>query len=343
MPLKKYLSEPRVRFSILALFVSVALFVVKFAAYFLTHSSAIFSDALESIVNVLGASFLLWSQIFALEPADREHPYGHGKAEYLSASFEGGLMAFGSVGIFVEVVQSILHKNQAAELGLGSLLLLATILVNGATGFYLLSVGKKFHSEALRADGKHLMSDAVTSFALVAGIGVVMITRLYFLDWVLAFLAGIWLMKSAKEVLQSSLGGLLDSASPEHLDMITKAVNHARNSGVIGLVHLHHLRVQRFGNEMHVDAHIVMPEFWTVEQAHKLDLQLEKELIKQIPFKIEFHFHFDPCGKNYCESCDLDSCPIRRIPFKAKRQFEVDELLLTDDEIESVRANGSLK
>src|SRR4051812_35722615 len=159
--------------AILALAVGILLMILKFVAYFVTGSSAILSDALESIVNVLAGGFALYAIILAHLPADREHPYGHGKVEFLSAGFEGGMIVLAAVLIAGRAIQKLIYGATVDQIDQGLVLIALAMLVNGALGFYLIRKGKRSGSITLEADGKHLFSDAITSVVvLIALVGV---------------------------------------------------------------------------------------------------------------------------------------------------------------------------
>ena len=165
------------RAAILSVAVGCSLMAVKFTAYVLTGSSAIFSDALESIVNVLASLFALYSLLLAHRPADAEHPYGHGKIEFMSAGFEGGLIVLAALAIGVKTLDTLLfHQIRIEQLGVGLILVAAAMLGNGATGVYLIRLGRRYGSMTLEADGKHLLSDAVTSIAALTALAIVKLT-----------------------------------------------------------------------------------------------------------------------------------------------------------------------
>src|SRR5262245_17548468 len=163
-------SRARLRAGVLSLLVGSGLLLVKFEAYRRTGSSAVFSDALESIVNVVGALFGLWSIVFAGRPADRNHPYGHGKIEFFSAAFEGGLIAFAALAILMQALRALVLGPELRELDAGLVLVFAAGFVNALLGVYLVRTGRRTASAALVADGKHVLSDSWTSAGIVLGL-----------------------------------------------------------------------------------------------------------------------------------------------------------------------------
>jgi cation diffusion facilitator family transporter len=319
--------ESRIKIAWLSLIVGSALLVLKFLAYQLTGSQAILSDALESIVNVLGALIALITIKIASKPADKDHPYGHGKAEYFSVAFEGGFIAFAATLIFYEAIHDLIYQQKLQNLSKGIYFVGFAGLVNGVLGIYLRISGKKLKSAALLSGGSHLLSDFLTSVGLVAGLFIVEKTKTYWIDPAMAIIFGFFLAKTGFGLVKKSLSNLMDA---EDLEVI-KTFGQLFSKHVFpGIIRIHHTRVIRAGRYHHVDAHIVVPEFWDVEKAHNETRKFEKLVFDDYPDEGEFHFHLDPCRKAYCEICDLENCPIRQKPFQKRLSFTLDEL--TDPE-----------
>jgi cation diffusion facilitator family transporter len=309
--------------SYLSLGGSVVLLSLKFWAYELTGSQAIFSDAMESIVNVIAAALALVVLAAAVKPADKEHPYGHGKLEFFSAAFEGGLIAFASVLICVEAVQALLTGEALNALGLGVAITLGTGIANALLGWFLMKVGKRHGSAALEASGHHVMSDFLTSAGVAIGLGLVYFTGYDWIDPLVALLMGLLLALTGFRLVRRSVGGLLDEEDREILEQLLELVRLHRP---IGIIQLHHVRVIRSGRYHHIDAHAVIPEYWDVAEAHSRTEGFEAELMKHYPNPGELHLHVDPCRKAYCRHCDMVDCPVRRMPFEELRPVSIDEL-----------------
>ncbi len=309
--------------SYVSIVVSVVLLIAKFWAYRMTQSQAVFSDAMESIVNVVAAGLAVFVVWFSRKPADRDHPYGHGKIEFFSAAFEGGLIAFASVLICAEAIQALLrgHALQSASLGLA--VTLAAGVANAMLGFFLLKVGRRTHSAALEASGKHVLSDFWTSVGVAIGLILVPLTGLQWIDPVVALLMGLLLARTGFGLVRRSVGGLLDEEDREILGHLLKVIGRERPSGII---QVHHVRVIRSGHFHHIDAHAVVPEFWDVSEAHEKTEQFESRLIAGYPNPGELHLHVDPCRRAYCRNCDVADCPIRRHEFEHLRQLSIEEL-----------------
>ena len=320
-------SRVRLRAGILSLGVSVVLLAAKYQAYLLTGSTAILSDALESIVNVVAAVFAVGGLIFAGRPADRNHPYGHGKIEFFSAAFEGGLIAFAAVVIIYEVAQSLVRGVAVRQIEAGLVIVLGAGLVNLALGWFLVKTGRKHASLTLVADGQHVLSDFYTSAGIVVGLLLVHVTGLSWLDPLVAGLVALNLMWTGARLVRHAAGGLLDEEDTPLLDRLLEVLQPHLGQGVI---RVHHLRAIRAGRFHHVDAHLVVPEFWPVDQAHELAEDLAMQVIKELGVAGELSFHTDPCHRVYCAMCDLGDCTVRREPFRARPPLTLEEAVQPD-------------
>jgi cation diffusion facilitator family transporter len=311
----------------LSLLISLALLAVKFQAYRLTGSTAILSDALESIVNVVAAIFALGALVFAGRPADRNHPYGHGKMEFLSAAFEGGLIAFAAVLIVYEVVQALLYGVSLRALDTGVAVVLGAGLVNLALGVYLVRTGRRYDSITLVADGRHVMADFYTSAGIVVGLLLVRVTGFGWLDPLVAAVVALNLLWTGLRLVRQAAAGLLDEEDPALLGRLVDALQPHLGEGVI---RVHHLRAIRAGRVHHVDAHLVVPEFWSVERSHELAEQLGERVMKDLGVEGEMTLHTDPCHRIYCRMCDLEDCPIRRDLVLGRPPLTLDEAVQPD-------------
>ena len=320
-------SRVRGRAGLLSLVVAIVLLAAKYQAYRMTGSTAILSDALESIVNVVAAVFALGGIAFAAQPADRNHPYGHGKVEFFSAAFEGGLIAFAAVLIIYEVIQAILRGAEVRSLDAGLAIVLGAGLANLGLGLYLLRIGRRYHSLTLVADGKHVLSDFWTSVGIVVGLLLVRVTGIWWLDPVTAAVVALNLMWTGFRLVRHAAGGLLDEEDTGLLSRLLAALDSRLGQGVI---RVHHLRAIRAGRFHHVEAHLVVPEFWSVEQAHELSEDLAARVITALGVEGELVFHTDPCHRIYCAMCDLDGCTIRREPFRDRPPLSLEEAVQPD-------------
>lgn len=311
------------RASRVSLGVSLFLLIAKFWAYRVTSSQAVFSDAMESIVNVVAAGLALLVIWVANKPADQDHPYGHGKVEFFSAAFEGGLIAFASIIIFIEAIRALFNRSEADDIGIGLAVTLIAGIINAILGWYLITVGRKHKSAALEASGFHVMTDFGSSIGVVVGLGLVAWTGGWWWDPVAALIMGGFLGFTGYKLARKSVGGLLDEEDREILEHLLDLVGRNRPPGII---QLHHVRVMRSGHYHHIDAHAVVPEFWDVAEAHERTEQFEAHLMKDYSHPGELHLHVDPCRRAYCRNCNVADCPIRRHPFEHLRQLSIEEM-----------------
>jgi len=312
--------------------------IVKFWGYIQTNSQAVFSDAMESIVNVVAAGLALFVVFYAARPIDESHPYGHGKAEYFSAVFEGGLITFAGLVIVAETISAIVQGNPLYDPQLGMLVVVGAGIGNLILGWILLRVGKDHQSIALVASGKHLMSDFWTSTAVVMGLVLVWWTGINWLDSVTAILIGILLIRQGLQLAGGSIGGLLDK---EDLGVLKELEGIFSPLVTDGIIQIHHVKVIRSGAFHHIDAHLVLPEFWGISKAHDRTDVFQKKVTSQYPYETEMNFHLDPCRRVYCSVCDLKDCSIRVKEFQKRMPVKLDHLR-SKEEPKEYQANSSL-
>ena len=308
----------------------VSLFVlgVKFWAYYLTHSQAIFSDAVESIINVGTAMISIWVVHVSAKPADQDHPYGHGKIEYFSSAFEGGMIAVAAVVVAVEAIRTLIRGPEIHQLDQGIGLMVIATLANLALGVYLLKVAKNSKSITLRASGLHVLSDFWTTAGVVVSIGLVLLLKITWIDPVCALVIAVFLAKTGFDLVKQSVSGLLDAEDKEILLSLKEIISADVHPGII---QVHHCRIMRAGSYHHIDAHAVVPEFWNVLEAHKITEEFEQRMIDKYPYDGELHLHMDPCRRAYCSVCDVTTCPIRLSPYIKKLEITLEDLVSPEE------------
>ena len=292
----------------LSLFVGTALMLGKFYIYTLTRSTAVLSDALESIINVVASSFALVSILIADRPPDRSHPYGHGKIEYFSAGFEGALIILAAVGIFITGWPHLFHTDELPHLESGLLLLFGISLVNLLLGAGLVLTGKRTASLTLIADGKHVLTDVYTSGGVVLGLLCAYLTGWYWLDGAIAYLVALNILFSGWQLVRQSFTGLMDAADPEFLKSIADLIIEHRKEGWIDI---HQLRAWRSGNFAHIDLHLILPQELSLEESHQESKTLEKIIVDHFRGKASVLIHTDPCEDPDCPTCRRHLCRIR--------------------------------
>ena len=313
----------RLRAGIVSLVAAVMIFGAKVLGYQLTGSTAILSDAMESVVNIAAAMFTLASLAIANRPADESHPYGHGKVEFLSSGFEGGLIAFAALVIVYQALQALWLGRQVMAIEQGLALVVVAGAANASLGYFLVRAGRRVHSPAIEADGLHVLTDFWTSLGVVFGLVLVRVTGWQALDPLVAIALGGNLAVVGGRLVRAAIGGLLDESDRGLLAKLTGVIQAVRIPGVIAV---HRLRAIRSGGVAHVDAHVVVPRFWSVSQAHDFSDQFELEMVGGIGQDAECIFHLDPCRAVYCSSCRVERCPVRAHPFEGERDWSLETL-----------------
>jgi cation diffusion facilitator family transporter len=277
--------------ALLSLGVGVALLVGKWLAYWLTGSHAILSDAMESVVHIGATGFAFVSIVLNARPPDPKYPYGYGKITYVSAGFEGGMIAVAALAILYEALQGLILGTSLSRLDQGLAIILAASMVNLALGLFLVRQGKRTRSLILEADGRHVLTDSYTSFGVVAGVALVRLTGWDWIDGAVAILAALNILWTGYHLLSEAIFGLMDRADPALLDRIVSALQAARRPGWIDL---HHLRAWQAGDRTFVDFHLVVPETWTVGQVHEANDRCLAALRAALGGTAELIVHFDP-------------------------------------------------
>jgi len=316
--------KARKRLMMIGLIVSVVLLCVKFSAYFLTHSNAILSDAVESIVNVVAGAFALFSIYYASKPADEDHPYGHGKIEFFSSGFEGGMITIAGIGMIGKGILAFFHEDEIHSIDIGIYLSVVAGIINYGVGFMILKQGKQHHSELMKSSGKHLISDAISSVGLIIGLGLVYFTNIVWIDYVMAILFGIYIAFSGFQILRESVLNLLDKVDYKKINHIIGILNQNRRAGWIDI---HNLRILKYGSVLHVDCHVTLPWYNNLEQTHDEVDAIEKFVKKESPQDVEFFIHADPCLPISCGICQIENCKERKHDFVRKLNWDLKNVL----------------
>jgi cation diffusion facilitator family transporter len=303
--------------------ISVILLLVKFAAYYATHSVAILTDALESIVNVAAGFIGLYSLYVAAKPRDADHPYGHGKAEFLSAAIEGTMIGAAGAIILYKAIQNLLAPAVLHKVDTGIWLVAATAAVNFLLGYYCLQTGKKNNSLALIASGKHLLSDTLSTVGIIAGLVLLLFTQKIWIDSAVAIIFGIIIIWTGYKILRSSIAGIMDEADKELLGQMVSLLNANRQPN---WVDMHNLRVIKYGTVLHIDCHFTVPWYLNVHEAHR-EIDTLSELVKgQFGESVELFVHSDGCLTFQCAICEKDNCSKRKHIFEKKIDWTLDNI-----------------
>lgn len=300
--LLKFLGSTERRLALLAVAVGVGLLGLKFTAYAITGSAAIFSDALESIINVLASLVALYSLNYAARPADESHPYGHGKIEFISAGFEGGMITLAAAAIAFRTIDILLfHEIRIEAVGLGLVLMVIAMCVNGGVGLALVRTGRKLHSITLEADGRHLLTDAVTTVGVLLALGVVQLTGWVWADPIAALLIAVYIALTGLSLLRRSYEGLMDKQDLADDRLIAGILD--AHVGPAGreprICSYHKLRHRHSGRYHWVDFHLVVPPHISVDRGHAIASAIEYE-IEQTIGEGNATAHIEPCREEGC-------------------------------------------
>jgi len=312
MNLQKNKSKDKLAFQKLIAAFGVILFIGKIIAWKLTNSDAVFSDAMESIVNVISAFMGLYSLYLAAKPKDEDHPYGHGKVEFVTSGIEGALIAIAGVMIIYEGINSLIVGKVLSKIDLGIWIIAATAAINYLLGYISIQKGKAENSIVLISSGKHLQSDTITTLGVVVSLIVVYFTRIYWLDSVVALGFGIYIIVVGYKIVRKSLSGIMDEQDPDLLEQIIQVLEENRKTEWIDV---HNMKIQQFGAHLHIDAHITLPWYYSLRDAHN---EMEKMIIllaKNTKRTVEFNFHMDDCKPISCSVCQISNCPVREKDF----------------------------
>ncbi len=302
MPIAKEDTQLRIRLraSALALAAGLGILGVKFLTYEITGSSAVLSDALESIINVVAGGFVMLSIWMSAKPPDSTHPYGHGKIEYFSAGFEGALIILAAAGVFRTGLAHLFKPRPLPHLDTGMLLLLTATVANLALGLMLLRVGRKTNSLALEADGRHILTDVYTSGGVILSLAIVNSTNWLWVDGAVACLLGGHILVTGSRLVFKAYCGLMDASDPELLSRISDLLSKNRRRS---WVDIHQLRAWQAGNNVNIDLHLVLPMDLTLSQAHAEARQIEEILKKKFGPSTSVLIHMDPCLDPSCTLC----------------------------------------
>jgi cation diffusion facilitator family transporter len=288
--------------ALLSLVVGIGLLTIKFIAYFITGSAAIFSDALESIVNVAASSVALYALVVAHSPADKEHPYGHGKIEFLSAHFEGGMILLAAIAIAMKAIEMFFQPQVVQQLGWGIGLIAAAMAINGVVGFTLIRVGKRQGSITLEADGHHLLSDAITSATALLALAVVKIFKLPMADPIAALLIAGYIGWMGISLLRRSSAGLMDRQDMDDEKLLRGILDaHIGPGGKEPRICSYHkLRHRHSGRYHWVDFHIMVPGNLDIDRGHAIASAIEYEIERALG-EGNATAHIEPCKDADCE------------------------------------------
>ena len=317
-------SQQNIRIQTWVAIISIALLLIKLTAYFLTNSVSIFTDALESIVNVVAGFFGLFSLYISAKPRDADHPYGHGKVEFISSAVEGSMIFIAGVLIIYEAVKNLLHVSPIQELDLGIILISATAVINYVMGAVCVRAGRRNNSVALVSSGKHLQSDTYSTVGILVGLVFIYFTNITWLDSIIAIIFSFIILYTGYKIIRESVAGIMDEADKALLTKMVKFLNdHKRETWI----DLHNLRIIKYGSLLHIDCHLTVPWYLNVLEAHA-EVDALSELVREnFGESVEIFVHTDACLEFSCKICNNQTCTVRKHAFENKIEWTVENVL----------------
>lgn len=302
---------------------SVVLLSVKLVAYFLTGSVAILTDALEGIVNVVAGFFGLYSLHLSAKPRDEDHPYGHGKIEFVSAAVEGTMIVIAGIAICYTAIQQLFNPRALHELDYGILLIGITAILNFVAGRFCIRIGTQNNSLALVASGKHLTSDTYSTIGVLTGLVIIYFTNILWLDSAVAILFSFVILYTGYKIVRSSVAGIMDESDRALLKKMVKVFNEHRRHNWMDL---HNLRIIKYGSTLHLDAHLTVPWYFNVHEAHHEIDELALLVRQDFGESLELFVHSDGCLEFQCKICSKHDCPVRQHAQEKKITWTVDNI-----------------
>jgi cation diffusion facilitator family transporter len=306
-------------------FLSLVLFAAKMMAWWLTHSVTVLTDALEGIVNMVAGFLGLFSVILAARPRDTNHPYGHGKAEFITSAVEGTLIIVAGCVIIYEAIHQLMLPHTLEHLNAGLMIIAAAGLCNYLAGRYAVAQGRQHHSMVLESAGSHLLTDAYSTIAVIIGITILLLTNNHWpwLDSLVALCFAIITIRTGYKVLRRSLSGMMDEMDMGMLEKVIKVLQQNRKDQ---WVDLHNLRVIQYGSLMHIDAHLTLPWYQQVADADKEIHALETLIQSHFSNRVELFIHIDSCMPYQCKLCAMPDCPERKEQFASQLEWRIDNI-----------------
>ena len=298
--------------------IAVLLFLIKILAWYLTDSVAILTDALESTVNVIAGLIGVYSLYVSAKPKDMDHPYGHGKAEFISAAVEGTLISVAGIIIIYEAIGNLIKPQPVHKLDYGILLIAATAVINFIAGIICTKRGKENQSLVLISSGKHLQTDTYSTIGIILGLILLRIFKLLWIDSAVAILFACIIMITGYKIVRSSIAGIMDEADDGLVNKMVSMLNLNRRPNWIDL---HNMRIIKYGSILHLDCHLTVPWYLNVHEAHDEIDALSNFVKKEFGETMELFVHSDGCLEFSCRICTKNDCPVRQHTFEKKVEW----------------------
>jgi cation diffusion facilitator family transporter len=314
----KYLileSEQRRKRHALKLVIGASLLItaIKIIAFYFTHSTAILSDSLESVINLAASLFALWSLYYASRPRDSKHPYGHGKIEFLAASAEGCLIFGLGALILGKAIYNLFNPHAVENLDVGLILITVTAITNLFLSRFLHRQAKKYDSVILEGDSKRVLTDSFTSLVLVAGLLIIYFTGMVWIDSFLAIISGIFVIRTGYKLVKQSVKGLLDAADNTVLQDV---MNVLQDGSRPEWIDIKNMRASHHGMYLYVDCHRTLPGYWSLQQVSEQVREAELLINQRFKERVELFVQAEPCKPRHCTECNMAGCAMRQHPNK---------------------------
>ncbi len=324
------MTKENLSFQKIVVILGITLMIVKFGAWYLTGSVSILTDALESIVNVVAAVIGLYALYLTSKPKDSDHPYGHGKVELISSSIEGTMIVFAGLIIIFEAIQHLINPSSVSTLEIGLILIAITAVLNYTVGYLAIKKGEKNRSIALVASGKHLCSDTYSSIGIIFGLVLMYIFQsmgfdVWWMDSAIAMIFGLIIFYTGAKVVKESMDGVMDRRDLELVSEVAVLIKDHRHEH---WVDVHDLRITKYGPMIHLDAHIILPRYMTVEQQYEEIKEVRSAISEKFGDVLDIVIMCEPCNDSHCHICNMD-CSHRSCKKDREKDWTLDSI--TDD------------
>ena len=304
--------------------IAVLLFLIKMLAWYLTGSVAILTDALESTVNVIAGLIGVYSLYVSAKPKDMDHPYGHGKAEFISAAVEGTLISVAGIIIIYQAIINLVKPQPVHKLDYGILLIAATAVINLIAGIICTKRGKENQSLVLISSGKHLQTDTYSTVGIILGLILLRVFKFWWIDSAVAILFACIIMVTGYKIVRSSIAGIMDEADDELVNKMVAMLNLNRRSNWIDL---HNMRIIKYGSILHLDCHLTVPWYLNVNEAHD-EIDVLSHLVKnEFGETMELFVHSDGCLEFSCRICTKNDCSVRQHKLEKKIEWTMQNIV----------------
>ncbi len=320
---KENINKVKKRTAILSVTVGIILFGLKLIVLFLTGSTAVYSDAAESVVHIFATLMVLYSIYLSAKPPDKNHLYGHGNIEYFSAGIEGMLIIVAAGAILYEAIQHLISPTPPENIDTGIIIIVFIALTNLLLGFYLIKKGKATNSLILEADGKHILTDSATTFGVFIGLLLVKFTGISLIDPIVAIIVALNIVYTGTNLIKRSISGLMLEANPAILKKIADKLLEMRKDYWIDI---HQLRYRESAEQIFIDFHMILPYYFTIKEAHDTEEYIANEL-KKLFHNCEVRIHHDYCTSKMCKYCSFQNCSLRDSPQTINLKWDIDKLI----------------